>query len=145
MTGMHKMSYCLSPKAIFIFANALAIGQLAMERANLTKKWDTIKHDLACQKSWRNHPRWTRRELRGLAILAQGGKIVKVSEDRYYVRSQSSVDVIYSVTRIDRAGGIAWQCECLDFQNNAHDCKHIYAALYYLLLPSILRANGYRS
>lgn len=86
------------------------------------------------------HIKFSRRQLRALAILAQGGQLAKVSDTQFKVKSQTS-NKIYSVVWV--AG--RWSCSCPDFTKRLKDCKHVYAVQYYASNVNQVRANGYRA
>ncbi len=65
------------------------------------------------------------RELRGLAILARGSQIVRLSGLKYKVRSQSG-NGSYLVLMNNFH---EWNCECPDFRHRHMACKHIHAVL----------------
>ena len=79
---------------------------------------------------------FNRRELRGLAIVAKGGMIKKLSEKAYLV-SSSEFSRWYKVSW----NGEGWICECDDFTKRKKPCKHVYAVLFLNRLPFILIAN----
>jgi len=65
------------------------------------------------------------RQIRGLAILAKGSQIVRLTGLKYKVRSQSK-NGAYLVTMNDFH---EWGCECPDFIHRHVTCKHIHAVL----------------
>jgi len=68
------------------------------------------------------------REIRGLAILALGSQIVRLSGLRYKVRSQSgNGSYIVAMNNFHE-----WECECLDFSFRRVACKHIHAVRFSL-------------
>jgi putative transposase len=77
------------------------------------------------------------REMKGLAIAAQGAQIKRINKVSYNVQSQSS-GLWYSVTReygsekfprwYTQEGG--WKCTCPDHVYRKVQCKHIYAVLF---------------
>jgi transposase-like protein len=79
---------------------------------------------------------FNRRELRGLAIVAKGGMIRKLSEGNYLVRS-SDLEHWYKVFWNNKD----WHCECEDFKERQKPCKHIFAVLFLGRLPYIMMAN----
>ena len=65
------------------------------------------------------------REIRGLAILARGSQIVRLSGLKYKVRSQSgNGSYLVAMNNFHE-----WECECLDYQYRHVTCKHIHAVL----------------
>ena len=65
------------------------------------------------------------RELRGLAILARGSQIVRLSGLKYKVRSQSgNGSYLVAMNNFHQ-----WECECPDFQYRHVVCKHTHAVL----------------
>lgn len=79
---------------------------------------------------------FSRRELRGLGIVAIGGQIERLSDTLFLVRSQS-VDAFH---RIEWASG-KWSCDCQDYAKRRKPCKHIYAVNFLLVLPQIVLSN----
>ncbi|MGI0012406.1 MAG: SWIM zinc finger family protein [Nitrososphaera sp.] len=92
-------------------------------------------------------PHWgffTKRQLRGLGILARGGQIwMNRDEDGFCVKSQTA-DGTYNVDRLTLGYKDRWSCNCPDFVKTGRSCKHVYAVQYWLRLPDISQANGYR-
>ena len=80
--------------------------------------------------------KFSRRQLRGLGILARGGQIVKVNDGVYKVRSQTS-SATYSVVNV----GNKLTCNCPDYAKKLQPCKHIFAASFFVQLPAIIAAN----
>ena len=80
----------------------------------------------------------SRRDLRGLRILTKGGQIHKLSDGIFSVNSESS-SIQYKVVWVANK----YTCNCADFVSRLKKCKHICAVEYFLLLPSIMSANGY--
>ena len=76
------------------------------------------------------------RLLRGLEIILMGGQIRRVSRDKFLVKSQKG-NGWYEVVWRNRK----WRCSCADYKKRKKDCKHIYAVLTFLNLPSILMRN----
>jgi len=66
------------------------------------------------------------REIRGLAILARGSQIVRLTGLRYKVRSQAGNGAYL----VSMSNNHEWICECPDFQNRHVTCKHIHAVSY---------------
>jgi len=62
------------------------------------------------------------RENRGKAIAEKAGQIIRINDQSYKVKSQSS-DTLYDVTSTE----IGWKCSCPDHQTRGVKCKHIYA------------------
>jgi transposase-like protein/predicted RNA-binding Zn-ribbon protein involved in translation (DUF1610 family) len=81
--------------------------------------------------------KFSRRALRGLAIVATGGQIRRVNDRLFFVKSQTH----YREHRVEWSDG-GWSCDCEDYLNRKRDCKHVYAVLYALSLPDILLANS---
>jgi len=81
--------------------------------------------------------RYSRRQLRGLGILAIGRQIARISDSAFQVKSQSGVE-FYCV----RLRGADRSCECEDYLNRLKPCKHVYAVEFFLRLPAILEANS---
>jgi transposase-like protein len=63
------------------------------------------------------------RQEKGKTIAETFGQVVRLSDETYKVRSQSS-SAIYEITKI----GDHWGCQCPDYRFRAITCKHIYAA-----------------
>jgi transposase-like protein len=80
--------------------------------------------------------RFSRRQLRGLAIIAMGGQVRRITDKLFEVRSQSR-DVCYKV----KWGRKSWSCQCEDFKAG-RKCKHIWAVLYVKNLPNLVLANS---
>lgn len=78
----------------------------------------------------------TRRELRGLALMARGGQILRVSDSRFIVKSQSGSEPYV----VGWHKGL-WACDCADFLKG-HSCKHIESIHWALVLPHVLLANA---
>lgn len=70
------------------------------------------------------------REIRGLAILALGSQIVRLSGLRYKVRSQSGNGSYVVIMNNFHE----WECECPDFSFRHVVCKHIHAVKFSLNL-----------
>jgi putative transposase len=79
---------------------------------------------------------FSRREMRGLTIIAKGGMVKKVNENMYLVKS-SDIQKLYKVSW----SGNGWACECKDYAKRNQSCKHVYAVLFLSRLPYILMAN----
>lgn len=62
------------------------------------------------------------REDRGKAIAEKQGQIIRINDNSYKVKSQSS-DALYDITNTD----IGWKCSCLDYTTRGVKCKHIWA------------------
>ena len=67
------------------------------------------------------------RQVRGYAIVAQGGQITRIDPETYRVKSQSK-KASYLVTK-DENG---WRCECPDFKYRNVVCKHVFSVLFSL-------------
>ncbi len=78
------------------------------------------------------------RELRGLAIVALGGQIERISDTVFAVKSQSSPGAFH---RVEWKNG-KWFCDCVDYAKRRKPCKHIYAVNFLLDLPRILLSNS---
>jgi transposase-like protein/uncharacterized protein YlaI len=85
--------------------------------------------------NWRKKE-FSRRELRGLSIVAKGHMIRRTDENTYVVRS-SDLEKWYKVSW----NGKRWVCECKDHEKRLQSCKHVYAVLFLSRLPYILMAN----
>ena len=79
----------------------------------------------------------SRRELRGLGILAIGGMIKRLGEERFAVKSEET-DNWYIV----KWEGGNWTCSCIDYAERKKPCKHIYAVNFLLNLPVIMLSNS---
>ena len=65
------------------------------------------------------------REIRGLAILARGSQIVRLTGLRYKVRSQSkNANYLVVMNNFHE-----WECECPDYRHRHVTCKHIHSVL----------------
>src|SRR5659263_87169 len=62
------------------------------------------------------------REDRGKAIAEKNGQIIRINDNTYKVKSQSS-DTLYDITSTE----IGWKCSCPDHQTRGLKCKHIHA------------------
>ncbi|MDD5589523.1 MAG: DDE-type integrase/transposase/recombinase [Candidatus Nanoarchaeia archaeon] len=60
------------------------------------------------------------REDRGKAIAEKAGQIIRINDNSYKVKSQSS-DALYDVKSTE----IGWKCTCLDHTTRGVKCKHI--------------------
>ena len=78
------------------------------------------------------------REVRGLAILARGSQIVRLTGLRYKVRFQSR-NGAYLVALNNRH---EWECECPDFQYRRVVCKHVHAVKFSLNLRERITAQS---
>ena len=86
------------------------------------------------------HParKFSRRELRGLAIVAMGGQVTKINETAFKVKSQTSDKIYHVVWVADR-----WTCNCADFATRMNLCKHIFAILYLTELEKVVSVNRF--
>jgi putative transposase len=62
------------------------------------------------------------REERGKAIAEKEDQMIRINDNLYKVKSQSS-DIIYDVTSTE----IGWKCSCPDHTSRGVKCKHIFA------------------
>ena len=69
------------------------------------------------------------RGMRALEILAHEGIIVRITPHHHTVPSLSDPSKVYNV----RQKRCRWSCDCLDYQHNKAQCKHILAVIYYVL------------
>ena len=76
-------------------------------------------------------------ELRGLAILARGNQIRRISSTHYRVRSQNG-NRWYDVLRTEDG----WRCSCPDHTYRKVKCKHIYAVEFSLTLRAKILEEG---
>ena len=81
--------------------------------------------------------KFSRRELRGLGILAIGGMIKRLGEEEFAVKSEKT-DNWYTVKWEDGK----WTCSCMDYAKRKKPCKHIYAVNFLLNLPTIMILNS---
>jgi transposase-like protein len=65
------------------------------------------------------------REDRGKAIAEKDGQIIRINDNSYKVKSQSS-DILYDVTSTE----IGWKCNCLDHTSRGVQCKHIFGVIF---------------
>jgi len=79
---------------------------------------------------------FSRRELRGLAIVAKGGMVKRTDESTYLVKS-SDLQKLYKVFW----NGKGWTCECRDYAKRRQSCKHVYAVLFLSRLPYMVMTN----
>jgi len=82
--------------------------------------------------------RFSRRALRGLAIVARGGQVSRVNDKLFYVKSQSGNGSYAVQWRLHR-----WNCECPDHLRTGRLCKHIYAVNFVMDLPRIVLENTF--
>jgi transposase-like protein len=71
-----------------------------------------------------------------MEIVARGGCIKRLTDSRYLVRSQRR-DGWYKIEWRNRK----WRCQCPDYSARKEACKHVYAVIFFLRLPSILLTN----
>ncbi len=62
------------------------------------------------------------REDRGKAIAEKDGQIIRINDQSYKVKSQSS-DILYDVMSTE----IGWKCSCPDHTSRGVKCKHVFA------------------
>jgi hypothetical protein len=84
--------------------------------------------------------RFSRRALRGLAIVAKGEQIERIGMGLFLVKSQSS-PLGYHIIRKDDTSQAEWYCDCEDFEKRMKPCKHVYAVLFVLALPHMVSMN----
>jgi len=77
------------------------------------------------------------RQLRGLAILAQGNQIKRIDASTYRVNSQAG-NGSYLVQR----HGLAWKCGCPDHVYRGMVCKHIHAVNFSLNLRQMVTSQN---
>jgi len=77
------------------------------------------------------------RQLRGMEIVSKGGQVRRITDVEYLVRSQHT-RACYKV----QCEGDSWLCECPDYEKRNTSCKHIYAVIFLLRLPSIILSNA---
>lgn len=65
------------------------------------------------------------REDRGKAIAEKQGQIIRINDQSYKVKSQSS-DILYDVASTE----IGWKCTCPDHVNRGVQCKHIFGVMF---------------
>ena len=65
------------------------------------------------------------REDRGKAIAEKAGQIIRINDNSYKVKSQSS-DTLYDVKSTE----IGWKCTCPDHTSRGVQCKHIFSVLF---------------
>jgi transposase-like protein len=65
------------------------------------------------------------REDRGKAIAEKAGQIIRINDNSYKVKSQSS-DTLYDVTSTE----IGWKCSCPDHVSRGVQCKHIFGVIF---------------
>ncbi|MDA4127333.1 MAG: hypothetical protein OK452_09080 [Thaumarchaeota archaeon] len=81
--------------------------------------------------------RYSRRQLRGLGIVATGRRITRTSDSTFQVKSQSGVGFYWVRTHAGK-----FSCECADYQKVGKHCKHIFAVEFSHKLPAILEMNS---
>lgn len=102
---------------------------------NLKNVEDCCRRQEVDLQNWRRNE-FSRRELRGLSIVAKGHMIRRTDENTYLVRS-SDLEKWYKVSW----NGKRWVCECKDHEKTRQSCKHVFAILFLSRLPYILMAN----
>lgn len=65
------------------------------------------------------------REDRGKAIAEKAGQIIRINDNSYKVKSQSS-DTLYDVKSTE----IGWKCNCPDHTSRGVQCKHIFSVIF---------------
>lgn len=65
------------------------------------------------------------REDRGKAIAEKAGQIIRINDQSYKVKSQSS-DTLYDVKSTE----IGWKCNCPDHTSRGVQCKHIFSVIF---------------
>lgn len=65
------------------------------------------------------------REDRGKAIAGKAGQIIRINDNSYKVKSQSS-DTLYDVKSTE----IGWKCTCPDHTSRGVQCKHIFGVMF---------------
>ncbi|MCZ7383382.1 MAG: DDE-type integrase/transposase/recombinase [Candidatus Methanoperedens sp.] len=65
------------------------------------------------------------REDRGKAIAEKAGQIIRINDNSYKVKSQSS-ETLYDVKSTE----IGWKCNCPDHTSRGVQCKHIFSVLF---------------
>lgn len=86
------------------------------------------------------HAGFSRRALRGLAIVARGKQIRRIGGGLFFVKSQSDPSR-YHIIRRDTAPQAKWSCDCKDYRKRREPCKHVYAVMFLLALPDIVLMN----
>jgi transposase-like protein/DNA-directed RNA polymerase subunit M/transcription elongation factor TFIIS len=82
--------------------------------------------------------RLSRRELRGMGIVIQGGQIKRLNDRLFSVKSQGTDGASYKVQWTKSK----WKCECPDYLERKMPCKHVFAVNFLLNLPTILISNA---
>jgi transposase-like protein len=65
------------------------------------------------------------REDRGKAIAEKEGQMIRINDNSYKVKSQSS-DILYDVISTE----IGWKCSCPDHTSRGVQCKHIFSVIF---------------
>ena len=78
--------------------------------------------------------RLSRRELRGMGIVIQGGQIKRLNDRLFSVKSQGTDGASYKVEWTKSK----WKCQCPDYLERKMPCKHIFAVNFLLNLPTPL-------
>lgn len=65
------------------------------------------------------------REDRGKAIAEKQGQIIRINDQSYKVKSQSS-NILYDITQTQ----IGWKCNCPDHTTRGVQCKHIFSVIF---------------
>lgn len=81
--------------------------------------------------------RLTRRQLRGLDIIARGGQILRSSDSHFLVKSQSGSGQYHVSWRPN-----GWTCSCDDWLGGVDHCKHVCALHSVFTLPLAMLDNA---
>jgi len=77
----------------------------------------------------------TVREIRGRTIITRGIKPESLTENTYFVPSQT-LDKKYIVRKTE----YYWTCQCPDYKFRKVECKHVHAIKFWLMLRERMNA-----
>ena len=117
--------------AQWLSGNSVLASLLAKDR-----RLSRAAHWLSLRVSWSKCAEG--RGKRALEILADEDNISKVSPHHFTVRSQSDPSKIYNV----RYKGCQWSCDCPDHHYRKAQCKHILAAMSWMMERETAILNG---
>ena len=118
-----------------------AVRSSSVEKRNITNDWTSPRKpssEVVSKIQDRGYRRnLSRRALRGLGILWLGNQIQRVNDKSFLVKSQSGSSQYQVQWRSNK-----WICNCLDYLERCKPCKHVFAVLCLLKLPSVIIANS---
>lgn len=78
----------------------------------------------------------TQHQLQGMSIVAAGGRIVRVTDKLFQVKSAN----LKGQNQVRWTAG-RWACDCGDYQTSRRPCMHVHAVDFLLRLPEVVLAN----